>query len=515
MRADRRSFLTLWLLAAVLAIGVVALGSGVPADTFVAGDSGVKLIGVRHALRHPGRPLELPMPTIAGETVSFIEPFFAPHGSHLHTVTSEAFVLVSAPLVALLGLRGAYVLPGLGFLASVLGWAWAGWLLDSRRDRRLLIAVGTLGTPWLFYGLEFWEHMPAVGAIAAGTALLLSGARGLHGTSSVDRSPVRPPVEPRAMVAGVCFGAATLLRPETVWFVGALVPALLLLGENRPRWSDVVVSVGLAAAALVVLAAFNLLHYGQVLDAHLAANAGLLGPGYVPSRLELVRTWFVQPSDGNAWRVAPAVLLAVWAPALHAGRGKGRGFLIAVIAVTTSLVVLTSPNDGGGHWAPRYLLAVYGPLSILSVDVLQALNRRGIVGIALTATVLAGSAWVQRSSYRKLQSTKRTYGRMLSLVREETVPGGFVITDLWWLDQVAAAAADERTFLYVATASDSRDLFDRLRRGRVDSATVVLSRQEPSDALAQGNTGCYEMTNRREIPDRQLVAVRLRRVCPD
>lgn len=504
----------MWFLAAALVIGGAALAAGLPADTFVAGDSGVKLIGVRHALRHPDRPLELPMPTIAGEKVSFVEPFFAPHGRHLHTVTSEPFVLASAPLVALFGLRGAYVLPGLGFLSAVLGWAWAGWLLDSRRDRRLLIAVGALGTPWLFYGLEFWEHMPAVGATAVGTALLLSRARGSDGASSC-QSPRRPPVEPRAVVAGACFSAATLLRPETIWSVGALVPALLLLDDNRPRWSDIAVSVGLVAGALVVLAAFNLSHYGQVLDAHLAANAGLLGPGFVQSRLELVRTWFVQLSDGNAWRVAPAMLLALWAPALGPERGKGRAFLIAVAAVTTSLVLLTSPNDGGGHWAPRYLLSVYGPLSILSADVLRALNRRGIVGIALTATVLAGSAWVQRSSYRKLQSTKRTYGRMLNLVREQSAPGGFVITDLWWLDQVAAAAADERTFLFVATASDSRDLFDRLRKGRVDTATVVLSRQEPSEALAPGSTGCYEIASRREIPDRQLVAVRLRRVCPD
>ena len=515
MRAERSASLTLWLYAAVLVAGVVALGAGLPADTFVAGDSGVKLIGVRHALRHPDRPPELPMPTVAGEDVSFVEPFFAPHGGHLHTVTSEPFVLATAPLVALFGLRGSYVLPGLGFLAAVLGWAWAGWLLDGRRDRRLLIAVAALGTPWLFYGLEFWEHAPALGATAVGTALLLSCGGGPHDTSSAHHSSVRSRSGLRALAAGACFGAAMLLRPEVIWFVGALVPALLLLGDGRPRWSYTAVSVGMAAATLLALAAFNLVHYGQLLDAHLTANAGVLGPGYVQSRLDLVRAWFIQPSDGNAWRVAPAVLLSAYAPGLSPGWGKGRAFLFSVFAVMTSLVLLTSPNDGGGHWAPRYLLCAYGPLSILSADVLHALGRRGIVGVALAVTVLAGSAWVQRASYRKLQTTKRIYGRMLTFVREQSPPGAYVITDLWWLDQVAAAAADERTFLYVPTATEARDLFDRLRQGRVDRATVVLSRREPSGALAVGGIGCYEMTSRGEITERQLVAIQLRRACPD
>jgi len=46
-----------------------------------------------------------------------------------------------------------------------------------------------------------------------------------------------------------------------------------------------------------------------------------------------------------------------------------------------------------------------------------------------------------RAAYRQLRGTKLGYGRIVDLIATTTAPGEFVVTDLWWLDQVAAATA--------------------------------------------------------------------------
>ena len=67
-----------------------------------------------------------------------------------------------------------------------------------------------LATPFLFYGLEFWEHMPAVALAALATAMVVETPR---------------PQAPRALAAGALFGLATLLRPEAGWFAAAVLVA--------------------------------------------------------------------------------------------------------------------------------------------------------------------------------------------------------------------------------------------------------------------------------------------------
>src|SRR5262245_28644440 len=105
-----------WL---ALALTIVVLARGLPSETFFVGDPGVKLVAARAAITHPARPLEVPLPEIGGQPIALVEPFFAVHGEHAHAVTSEAFPLLSAPLIALFGIRGAYVLPALGFLLAL------------------------------------------------------------------------------------------------------------------------------------------------------------------------------------------------------------------------------------------------------------------------------------------------------------------------------------------------------------------------------------------------------------
>ena len=176
-------------LAALLSV----LAAGLRPDAFFVGDPGVKLIAAQNAIDHPSRPFEITLPRIASIPVPHVEPFFSVHGDHAHAITSALFPVLSAPFLVAFGARGLYVLPALGFLLTVAGCAALATALDPRRRPVVAGLAAALGTPFLFYGLEFWEHTLALGCATLGAALFLKR---------------------RALVAGLLFGVAALLRPK-------------------------------------------------------------------------------------------------------------------------------------------------------------------------------------------------------------------------------------------------------------------------------------------------------------
>jgi len=477
---------------------LLLLAIGLPADAFYTGDPGVKLIAARNALERPSAPLEIPFPSIAGDVLPHLDPFFAPHGDHAHAVTSEVFPLATAPFIGLLGKRGAYVLPALGFAMALAGCVWLGVLLDDRRSPAVIVMTATLGTPLLFYGLEFWEHAPAVGAVAWGLALFVSAS----GRESLAH----------AASAGALFGLASLLRPEAAWFaIATLVGARWLPWRVKPRL--IAVTTAAFVVPLVPLAIYALAHFGTLMTPHIAGNPALWGPGWPARRIELLASWFGSIGPATAWIAAPALIVAL-APQLRGGERRGRVFLAVVAAAGAALVWLTAPNDGGGQWGPRYLLAVSVPLTILAADVLHSVTqRRTPLTIAIVVFAVAVGAAVQRMAYQRLRGTKQTYERVLNFIEESAPAGSWLVTDLWWLDQIAAAAADDRTFLFAANSDTGTDLMKRLDRGQAPLVTVVRSREESPDQSAWLDGTCYVEDSRQEIDERALVAVRAVRRC--
>jgi hypothetical protein len=482
---------------AAFALALAALASGLRPDAFFVGDPGVKLMAARNALAHPSRLLEIDLPLIGAEPAPFASPFFPIHGDHAHAITSELFPVVTVPLLAAFGLRGVYLLPAVGFLMAIGGCAWIAAALDRRRNAALTAAVAGLSTPLLFYGLEFWEHTLAVGVAAAATARLVQSRRS---------TGFRP------FVAGVLFGIATLLRPEAAWFAVAVGSASWLL-PARPR--PITLAVAAAGAALTVspLIVYSVAHFGALMPAHVSANAGLLQGEWLAGRALIASTWFVQAGDVNFWRVAPAIVCALVPFAGRPDR-EGRAFLWCVTLVNIALVVLTAPNDGGGQWGPRYLLFAYVPLAVLVADALDARPPRRLVAVALAAVVFAAGLWTQRTSYRRLQGAKSTYGRLVDFIATTAGPNGYVVTDLWWLDQVAAAAKGSPRFLYAANEETGSTAMHGLGEAAVPTATVIRSRSESPDLNAWIEGACFVEDGREELDVRNLVAIRVRRSCP-
>jgi hypothetical protein len=492
-----------WLAWAAAIVLFAVLARGLPAETFYVGDPGVKLIAARDG--RPERPLEIPLPSIGGEAALYVEPFFSVHGDHTHAVTSELFPLASAPLIRFFGLRGAYLLPAIGFFVTIAACVRLARLLGSSRAVTAALTAA-LGTPFLFYGWEFWEHMPAVALASLATYLFLSAG------------PVD--VCARRFAAGFLFGLSSLLRPEALWFAVAVAAASLSFpGASRLRAAGWLVAG--VAVALMPLATYSALHFGTIIPPHVGSHAGLLRENWIATRSEALARWFIPDSlaPGELWGLALVGMLVLGWLALWPGRGAT--FLCLAGVVDVALVMLTTPNDGGGQWGPRYLLFAYVPAALLAAAAIDTIAQSGAAGRAVVVVALGLALLVQRDGYREIRGTKRIYGRILEFVKSETSPGSTVITDLWWLDQVVAAL-DDRQILYAPSLEARRDILQRLDLANADGAVIVRSRNE-SPAFNPGEFAVDELSGQRDAPicltpveqeeiaERTLVATRLRR----
>lgn len=488
-----------------LALTIVLLARGLPPETFFVGDPGVKLVAARAAINHPAKAFEIPLPDIGGERVALVEPFFEVHGDHAHALTSEVFPVLSAPLIALFGIRGAYVLPALGFLLAIWACARLAAAIRGKPASSATILSAALGTPFLFYGLEFWEHAPAAGLAALATAVLIKGtaAQGSRGYGFG-----------RMLFAGFLYGVSILLRPEALWFFVAVVVSSRLL-PSPPRRSAVGGAIAGIALALSPLAAYSMVHFGTIAPPHLETQAGLMTIDWLNTRADVVTAWFapIALRATPLWGCALALVAVcgLLMPGTPAGR---RRFLATLVILDIGLVVLTAPNDGGGQWGPRYLLFAFIPASVLFADALQVINDRRTVSVVATVLMIAMGAWIQRSGYRELRATKIIYGRVLDLVRQQVPAGGYAVTDLWWLDQVAAAATNDRTILFAGSAESRQEALTRLHAAGEAAVTAFISRDESPDVDVWNRRPCYEPAGQASIETRRLLAISLRRL-PD
>ena len=532
----RRDAWALWSWLAVGAAGMLWLAAAMPPDGFFAGDSGVKLIAARNAVNHPGRPFEIDLPAIAGQRRPYVERFFQVHGDHAHATQSPVFPVLSAPPLASAGLRGVYLLPLISFLSVLPVLSLARGAMGVPIGVNVLGATTILTSPVFFYGLEFWEHAPAVACLAGSTALVLTAPRGrLASTFS-------------AAAAGALGGLAVLLRPEAAWYLAGLV---LLWRRERRIWFLVLGTV----AVVGPFAVLNLVHSGNPLGTHAAVVLSSLtttgwlgtrgdrlllwllphGPLGVAGFATLAAAWLMPVADGDLRRRQTIGLIGSAVLALAAARGEFNREsawaawpvgallfiplarppqmrrLVALSAVSIVAVVLTSPNDGGAQWGPRFLLFATPALLLLgayaATDAVQPGHGRRI-RVALVLVVLAAGLWTTRSAYRELRSAKRYYSGIVAAVETATSPGDYIVFSTWWFDQVVASLTGTRTFLYARDASAATGILRELETAGASTVTLAWSREGDGDPLDGSMTGtCFHVEKTHTLAARSLTLV--------
>jgi hypothetical protein len=529
-------------IVAVTAVAFLWMAAGLPAGAFFSGDSGVKLIAALDAIAHPDRPFDTDLPRVGARTTPFVDPMVVPHDAHAHVLQSPLFPPITAPLVSAFGLRGAYVWPALAFLALVP-------LLERTRQRLLphtswavLAFIVVAANPLLFYALEFWEHVPAVALLTAGIAMI---APALAGTGTVAQTAI----------GGGLVGAGVLLRPEGAWLAAGLA---LALGPRH--WLPF---AGGAAAVLLPAGALNYAHFGNPLGAHASAVLAPIGDGFLAARWQRVGDW-LWPASAAAL-LGLALVAVAWLAALVDVRSRGpsgppvgvrtqqvvalcgaaivallaarralpiqsfwHGFPLALLAMVPAAeatrearplalaalvailgVLLTATNDGGAQWGARYLLIAAPPLLLLAARAATDAARAGswrIPRLALLALVLVAGAATSRNAYLELRGAKRAYAGLVAEVAAAAPPGSVILTNAWWLDQIAAALHGTRTFLYVPDQAAAARAVATVRAEGIDSLTLAwtLDAESPFALDAALDGTCFRTTAVRDVSLRRL-----------
>jgi len=525
---------------AVAAAGIGWLAASLPPEGFYSGDSGLKLIAARNVIDHPMRPFEVDLPAQSGQTMPYVDPMVALHGGHGDILQSSLFPLISAPAIAAFGLRGAYLLPAIAFVALLP-------LLDVIRRHTtpdssfpLLAWIAVAAGPLFFYSLEFWEHSVAVALLAASVAAACIGW-------SLTRARW-------LVVSGALVGFAALLRPEAVWFVVGF-GFVIGVPKEATRTFQVrgqTMAFGCGVAAVIIpFAVANLAHTGTLLGSHASANLAPLTHGYLAARWQRLDAWLrphsvlafaglalvaaawfgalfnvdlrtrqlvalagvvviaaaagqrLLPRD-SFWQAFPLSLLAflpMGPPAPVARR------LYVVTLITVAGIVLTATHDGGAQWGARLLLVTAPPLIVLAArgaTEAMAEGRWQVARVALVILALIGGVATSRAAYQELRSTKREYARLVQTTTSLTAPGDVIVTNVWWFDQIAASLYGSRTFLYTADRASATTALDDLSRANVRRLELVWASDAEASMEDAVRGSCFHILAVHDVPQHTL-----------
>ncbi len=296
--------------------------------------------------------------------------------------------------------------------------------LDLRPGLATLAAALTLGTSWLVWSALSGMEVPLFVLLALwGMVLHLRERR-------------RPPEGARAALSLGLFGLAALARPEGLLLLALAVADRLLVWRRdadgglvlgRPSWRGLAAGLGLAALAVLPVAAFYVAAGGSPLPTTFVAKGAevrrfLPDPRYVYQVLGI----FFRPQP---WSVVFAGA-GVAALCARLGGARDRGLLPALWLLGLPLAYsVLSP--GGTHWLAgnfgRYYFPLFPVLVVVAMAGLEAAaaavtgrsgGTRARARLAATAVLAALLAWPTAST---LVQGALFYARNVRNVQESDV----------------------------------------------------------------------------------------------
>ncbi len=458
---------TRWLRALPLATLLVAMvfslvvASTTREDVFYTGDGGVKFALTRQFARGEiHADLRLPAePWVADLWAKGLYPFDPPFAYEIdgrrYVKDPVFFPLVSAPLYAVLGWRGLYLLP----LVSL--WAvWGVFILLARRlevdpvTSSLALAAVVFASPLTLYGAMYWEHTLAVALAFGGIAIL---------ATAEDRPAWR------WVAGGALVALSAWFRSEHYWLVAVLA---LLAIASRPLGLGIR-RVPLLLAGLIVpmaaLAVTNLALYGHPLGAHAFQVTQPMGAAVrVTNALETAWS-LLRLLVGYFPLAVPALAIALWVIARRPADAQPRRTSVERILAWASLVYLAllpvilprpeTGGDGGKQWGPRFLLVAVPmlcALAALSSPRLAGLRARALRVVVAGAFAVTLAIGAYRNAWAGTSALEDDYaGRMrplLEFLRSD--PARVVAASEQFAAQEMVALADDRRFFFVKSPQD-------------------------------------------------------------
>lgn len=98
----------------------------------------------------------------------------------------------------------------------------------------------------------------------------------------------------------------------------------------------------------------------------------------------------------------------------------------------------------------------------------------------------------------------RPHGTLAQSIERESAAGDYIVTNTWWLDQIAATLYPSRTFIVASTPTEMTDILQRLHDAGIETIRVAWS-DEPGEAGAPLLDGsCYRVESRRRLSERHV-----------
>jgi hypothetical protein len=361
-----------------------------PPEGWVTGDQGSKFLQTRaFATNGPLDPAIDVLSRDLDPDYRYQEPKMKNRRGRLVSEFLWLLPLIAAPFYLMFGLRGLYVVPALSVIAIAVAAAALARHLAGARGAWLAWVV-VFATPVVVYGLEFWEHAPAVACVMAAAVLA-------YPAGSDRRRDLL-----RLIGAGAAVGAGALFREEVAVALPAFVVArAVVMPADRFK---ALLSGGLwtatgAIAVFVASVPVNLMIYGAPLPMHMTQDA-----------------WEVAKAVPY-WQVRRDIVFALLLPAEHVGL-----FITAAAAGLCAALVQSWGQHGHGKGRADYSAQVLLSVVHLSAIVLLAIA----VGLPVWKMAVHGA----RGDAYRITSAAHTWIFAIALLYWP-----------WFRDEVTRAAA--------------------------------------------------------------------------
>jgi hypothetical protein len=137
---------------------------------------------------------------------------------------------------------------------------------------------------------------------------------------------------------------------------------------------------------------------------------------------------------------------------------------------------------------PAWLLIVAATLASMTTG--EAAARR--VTVVVMVLLVGCSLMVTRHAYRDLRGTRRIYSELVARIDEGRQGSKYVLTDVWWIDQVAASLYGDVTFLYERDEGAMRLALRALEDAGVQRVAVVATASAGMDSWVNAaRATCY------------------------
>lgn len=420
-----------------------------PPDTFFTCDSGMKYLQVFYLVENGFRSDGIPY---AGRSVDPEEKYFPvlpPFAYRVGGPTYPQYPLLFAVLSALpyiiFGFRGLFLIPVFSTVvsAAVLHKLLALVGVGDERKRAFYVLFYCFGTPVFFYSLLFWEHTFCVMLLLSAVYFICRGMKDGGARWCV--------------AAGLLVGVSIWTRFDSAVYFAACIAAVIFTCRRRVR---VLLNLSIpAAAAVLLLFLFNAWYYGRTQGPHLAQvmRAGL-GPA---EHLFLAASLLFAPLSGLLVMCPFMLITAAWRTLW---RGAPVRFIYLTTVISVVLVLLTTYNDGGRQWGPRYLLPVL-PLGVVLLAVAYGRGGRALrrfIGVIVAASVCISFLGVWSLYRRKAYDLYPAISWIKSCGCDSVVfPSTYAVLEM-------AAAFPEKTYFQATGFGDFLDIAYRLSRAGRD-----------------------------------------------